>query len=1298
MATILLSAAGAALGSGFGGTVLGLSGAAIGRAVGATLGRVIDQRLLGGGSDAIEAGRIDRFRLMGASEGTAIPRVWGRIRVPGQVIWATRFREVAETSGGGKGRPQPAVTAFSYSVSLAIALCEGRIAGIGRVWADGAEVDLSTLDLRVYPGSATQLPDPKIEAVEGAGRAPAYRGTAYVVIEDLALAPFGNRVPQLSFEVIRAAQGPGAARATDMAGSIRGVALIPGTGEYALATTAVRLSEDPGLSVTANQHAPEGGTDLEVSLRQMERQLPRCDAVSLVVSWFGDDLRCGQCRVRPKVEQTALDGVEIAWRAGGIGRAEAQEVARIDGRPVYGGTPSDASVIEAIRRLRARGRHVTFYPFILMEQLAGNGRPDPWSDAEDQPVLPWRGRITLAKARGQAGSPDGTGAAAAQVADFFGTAQPGDFAADAAGRVTYAGPGDFRYRRFILHYATLCAAAGGVDAFCIGSEMVALTQARGAAGSFPAVAALRALAADVRAILGPSVRIGYAADWSEYFGLQAGNDRVFHLDPLWADANVDFIGIDNYMPLSDWRDGDGHRDAAAGTIYDLAYLRANVAGGEGYDWYYDSDEARARQARRPIEDGAYGEPWVFRYKDLKSWWSLPHHDRIGGVRAAQPTAWVPGSKPIWFTELGCPAIDKGTNQPNKFVDPKSSESSAPWFSTGRRDDLIQMQYLRAMAEHWADPEANPAASAYAGRMVDMARAHVWAWDARPFPQFPGLRDVWSDGDNYARGHWLNGRATNQTLAAVVAEICEAAGVTAYDVSGLHGLVRGYVRDSVEPARAALQPLMLAHGFDVAEREGVLRFTMRTGRADVPLDPGSLAVSEELDGDLVLDRAAEAETAGHVRVAFVESEGDYEPRQAEAVFPDGEQQGVSLTEMAMVLTGAEARGMAERWLSESRIARDTARFALPPSAIAVGAGDVVDLAGSSWRVDRVEVAGHQLLEAVRVETGVFLAPDVPEAPPTARPHQPAMPVEAQFLDLPLLTGGEVPHAPRLAVAATPWPGRVGVWSGPADDGYALDAVLTRAATIGVTEGPLAAAQPGLWDRGSPLPVRLFGGELGSATEEAVLGGANALAIGDGSPDRWEVLQFAEAVLTGPRRYALSRRLRGQAGTDALMPPVWPAGSRIVLLDSAVRPLDLRRVDLGVERHYRIGAAARGYADPAVAHRTAVFDGIGLRPYAPVALRATSRPDGSVDVAWIRRTRLDGDAWGVAEVPLSEAAERYRIEVRAGGALVREAEVGAPAWTYEAGAIAADGAARPFDIAVAQVSDRFGPGLYRTVTVR
>jgi hypothetical protein len=51
---------------------------------------------------------------------------------------------------------------------------------------------------------------------------------------------------------------------------------------------------------------------------------------------------------------------------------------------------------------------------------------------------------------------------------------------------------------------------------------------------------------------------------------------------------------------------------------------------------------------------------------------------------------VPQSKPVWFTELGCPAIDRGTNQPNVFFDPKSSKSFTPHFSRGWRDEIIRL--------------------------------------------------------------------------------------------------------------------------------------------------------------------------------------------------------------------------------------------------------------------------------------------------------------------------------------------------------------------------------------------------------------------------------------------------------------------------------------------------------------------------------------------------------------------------------------------------------------------------------
>ena len=279
MATLLLSAAGAAIGSGFGGTVLGLSGAVIGRAVGATIGRSIDQRILGAGSEPVSVGRIDRLRLTGASDGAPVAQVWGRMRIAGQVVWATEFQEQVTRRGGGKGAPQPKVNEYSYSISLAIALCEGEIQKVGRIWADGAEVSARGLNLRVYTGSESQLPDPRIAAVEGTDRAPAFRGIAYVVIEDLDLTPFGNRVPQFTFEVVRRAQPGGQWDATEVPDLVRGVALIPGTGEYALATTPVHFNKGPGRSISANVNGPSGETDFAVSLEHLVSELPNCGSV-----------------------------------------------------------------------------------------------------------------------------------------------------------------------------------------------------------------------------------------------------------------------------------------------------------------------------------------------------------------------------------------------------------------------------------------------------------------------------------------------------------------------------------------------------------------------------------------------------------------------------------------------------------------------------------------------------------------------------------------------------------------------------------------------------------------------------------------------------------------------------------------------------------------------------------------------------------------------------------------------------------------------------------------------------------
>ena len=162
-------------------------------------------------------------------------------------------------------------------------------------------------------------------------------------------------------------------------------------------------------------------------------------------------------------------------------------------------------------------------------------------------------------------------------------------------------------------------------------------------------------------------------------------------------------------------------------------------------------------------------------------------------------------KPIWFCELGVPSADKGANQPNVFYDPKSSESFLPYFSKGTRDDLIQRRALEAVLSYWAPSGANnPVSGVYSGRMIETVG--VWTWDARPYPAWPGRADLWSDGDLYPLGHWLNGKVGLADLAALVAERCRRVGFTAYDVSALVGVVTGYLRDRPMSPRAEIEAL------------------------------------------------------------------------------------------------------------------------------------------------------------------------------------------------------------------------------------------------------------------------------------------------------------------------------------------------------------------------------------------------------------------------------------------------------------------------------------------------------------
>lgn len=1279
MATLVLQAAGAYLGG-----LLGTFGATIGTAAGALGGYLVDRALLSG-SQSRQGPRLSGMQPLTAEDGAPLAKVYGSARIGGTLIWATRFQEVArEERAGFKGGSKS--TTFAYYGNFAIAVCEGEISAIRRIWADGKELDRDDVTLRVYRGTNDQLPDPLIEAKQGAGNAPAYRGTAYVVFDRFDLTNFGNRIPQFSFEVLRPVGGLGP--------KVKAVTIIPGSTEYGYAPQVVTRQIQEGETEALNRHVLHGSSDWTASIDELQALCPNLESVALVVTWYGNDLRCGSCSIRPGV--TTRDGVGLSspWQVSDATRADAHLVSSYDGGASFGGTPSDQSVIDAIRDLKARGLKVTLYPFIMMDIAAGNTLPDPHGGA-GQAAYPWRGEITCHPAIGQVGTVDKSAAAGAQVSAFFGSADAAHFAASGE-EVHFTGGVDWAYRRFILHYAKLAVTAGGVDGFLIGSELRGLTRIRSSATAFPAVSALVALAGEARIILGAMPKLTYGADWSEYFGYHpadSSGDVFFNLDPLWSSPHISAIGIDNYMPLTDWRDEDylgGHPDGAASPD-DAEAMGAAIESGEGYDWYYASHTDRLARLHTPITDGAAGKPWVFRYKDIRSWWENAHYDWVGGDELPTPTGWMPRSKPVWFTELGCAAIDKAGNQPNVFLDPKSASSARPWFSNGGRSDLTQQRFLNAHLHHWQGVN-NPVSPIYGAPMLDTSSLYLWAWDARPFPAFPLQNSVWSDGGNWITGHWLNGRLDGVSLGDLITAILADHGIIAVDTTEADGYLQGYVVSEPGSARVALEPLVGVWLLDVREEGGVLKFSSR--RASTLLPALITDTIHHEDGGPVSTQLFDLNSVPReTLLGFRDPLRDYESASAEARAEAGGA-GTERVELPAMLDP----GIADALVKELHRARMSARKEISLSVLwqfaSLAPGDLVSLAdveGETFRIMRIEDGADRRIEALST---VSLYPHavrslLPEDKGNARP--PAGAPLLFLMDLPLLPGESEPEkALKLAAWTKPWRSQ-SILVSPASDGFVQRGSVTQPAITGALVAPLAPGETGRFDLENKLIVRLRSGELQSAADSQVFNGANA-ALVRASTGHWEVVQFRDASEISPDVWELGRLLRGQLGTEDAMMAGALAGAAFVILNSAVTSAGLGSNEIGIELHWKVGPAGKDLSGQFFAEEIATGGVRALTPLAPVHLAKQVEANGDAVFTWIRRGRVDADNWLAAEIPLGETSETYRIRIlSASGTTIREANAAAPLWIWTNSMQASDAPLNPVAIEICQMSEAVGSGI-------
>jgi hypothetical protein len=495
------------------------------------------------------------------------------------------------------------------------------------------------------------------------------------------------------------------------------------------------------------------------------------------------------------------------------------------------------------------------------------------------------------------------------------------------------------------------------------------------------------------------------------------------------------------------------------------------------------------------------------------------------------------------------------------------------------------------------------------------------------------------------------------------------------------LVGGLVLGTATTAREALEPLLASTGLSLRNGVDGLHLGMGRRAEAVALDADELAVGE--GAVLARRRGDPAETPGRLALTYLDRERDYLTGTVTAL--NGGTGPLMGETSAMTLDGSGARLAAERMLDGHSMQREVLDFSLPPAALALEPGDVIEIGGLAEGPFEIGEIRDGLMRKVTARTlpaGRAIATDIDRPLASAG--------GAQTRSLPVVTVAQLPPLPgdvtrsRLVVAAyaQPWPGNVQLVD---DTTGAVVATLPRRGVLGTVATPLLPGPVAVWDESNVVEVTLLAGHLASAEPLAALSGSNRLAVesDDGS---WEAIGFAEAELVSAGRYRLSRLLRGLEGTEAGTASV---GRRVLVLDTRTVTLPVEPGLLGEARDFRVYAGASDIAGTSLVVET---DPAPALPLAPVHLRAVRDGSGDIGLRWVRRSRADGDGWGVVDSPLEHVPERYRLTILDGATALRVVETSLPSASYSSAEQLADFGAPPdsFDFTVAQLSAVLGEG--------
>jgi len=513
---------------------------------------------------------------------------------------------------------------------------------------------------------------------------------------------------------------------------------------------------------------------------------------------------------------------------------------------------------------------------------------------------------------------------------------------------------------------------------------------------------------------------------------------------------------------------------------------------------------------------------------------------------------------------------------------------------------------------------------------------------------------------------------SQGLDEIVADLCERAGLAAaeYDVAALAGdTVPGFVVPTQTTARAALEALQQAYFFDGVESDGVLKFVKRGAGscATIPEDDmGCYEAGGTPPVALETTRVPESDLPREIVTTYLSPDAEYETaaqRARRLCTGSKDSRNVSLS---LALSNDEARQIAEVLLSLAWTARHSHKFTLSRKWAHLEPCDVVMLSMNDGTTHLVRLTSVQhgapgllVCEAISDDAAVYVSNAVGvDGPVSTRTVTYQGRTRLVLLDIPLLRDADNDSGLYVVMNgynSTGWPGAAIYRSA---DGETWDRILdtTTGAVIGIATTALGnCVDPWIWDEANTVTISLLtDGALSSATEAAVLNGANAAVLGS------EIIQWRTATHNADGTYTLSGILRGRRGTEWAT-GLHVAGELFILADVAT----WQRIapPVGLSRIYR----APTYGTQLMASNPLTFSNAahGLKPYAPCQIVGARNAGLDVVLAWVRRGRISADWRNYVDVPLGEAAEAYEVDwvSEATGLVVRTATgLTTPAATY------------------------------------